>query len=221
MDWYLAPSLAVLRAEINARWPHRDHASDGTIGNAAHQATRSDHNPNSRGSVDAIDIDGDGIDFPAIFAAIRKHPSSRYVIYRRALYHRLRGWRPEPYTGPSPHEEHFHLSIDQTVAAESDRRPWGLLEDEMSADAERQIAELHNAFLGATSGPFTNGDGKEVSRVTGYDDAAFALVKGNVPNTWIGRTLADVATRVAALETAPEIDYDKLAQALLRAVLTR
>lgn len=61
MSYYLAPSLAVLRAEINARWPGRDKASDGWIGDTAHQSTRSDHNPNSRGSVNAIDIDEDGI----------------------------------------------------------------------------------------------------------------------------------------------------------------
>jgi hypothetical protein len=127
MSWYLAPSLAVLRAEINARWPNRDHASDGTIGDAAHSATTSDHNPNSRGSVDAMDVDEDGIDFNVIFAAIKKHPSSRYVIYERKLYHRLRGWRPEAYTGPNPHDHHFHLSIDQTRTAEQDTRPWGLL----------------------------------------------------------------------------------------------
>ena len=128
---YLAPSLAVLRAEINARWPRRDHTSDGWIGDQRHQATTSDHNPNARGSVDALDVDEDGIDFAVVFAAIRLHPSARYVIYERRLYHRLRGWRSEPYYGVNPHDHHFHLSIDQTVRAEQDRRPWGLLEDDM------------------------------------------------------------------------------------------
>jgi hypothetical protein len=126
MSWYLAPSLTVLRAEINARWPNRDRASDGTIGDAAHQASTSDHNPNSRGSVNAIDIDEDGVDFGVIFAAIKSHPSARYVIYERRLYHRLRGWRAEPYSGSNPHDHHFHLSIDQTRTAEQDTRSWGL-----------------------------------------------------------------------------------------------
>jgi hypothetical protein len=127
MAWYLAPSLAQLRSEINARWPNRDHASDGSIGDAAHSATKSDHNPNSRGSVNAIDVDEDGPDFATVFAAIKRHPSARYVIYERRLYHRDRGWKPEPYSGDNPHDKHFHLSIDQTRTAEQDRRSWGLL----------------------------------------------------------------------------------------------
>lgn len=126
MSYYLAPSLAVLRAEINARWPGRDRASDGWIGDARHSATTSDHNPNSRGSVNAIDVDEDGIDFAVIFDAIKRHPSARYVIYERKLYHRLRGWRAETYSGTNPHDHHFHLSINQTRAAEQDTRSWGL-----------------------------------------------------------------------------------------------
>lgn len=130
--YYLAPSLVVLRAEIDTRWPHRDRTSDGWIGDTAHQARPSDHNPNSRGSVNAIDVDEDGLDFATVFARIRRHPSARYVIYERRLYHRLRGWRPEPYSGTNPHDKHFHVSIDQTREAEQDRRPWGLLEVEMT-----------------------------------------------------------------------------------------
>lgn len=131
MTPYLAPCLAVLRAEINQRWPQRDHTSDGWIGDTAHQARPSDHNPNARGSVDAIDVDEDGIDFGVVFAAIKRHPSARYVIYERKLYHRLRGWKPETYTGTNPHDKHFHLSIDQTREAEQNKQPWGLLEDDM------------------------------------------------------------------------------------------
>lgn len=125
-SYYLAPSLAILRDEINARWPGRDHTSDGWIGDAAHQASKSDHNPNSRGSVNAIDVDEDGPDFPTVFAAIKRHPSARYVIYERKLYHRDRGWKAEDYDGVNPHDKHFHLSIDQTREAEQDRRSWGL-----------------------------------------------------------------------------------------------
>lgn len=129
MAWYLAPSLAQLRTEINAAWPDRDHASDGSIGDADHSATVSDHNPNSRGSVDAIDVDEDGVSFAAIFAAVKRHPSARYVIYERRLYHRLRGWKPEAYSGKNPHDHHFHISIDQTKAAEQDRLSWGVAND--------------------------------------------------------------------------------------------
>lgn len=155
--YYLAPSLAVLRDEINQRWPGRDKASDGWIGDAAHQATRSDHNPNERGSVNALDVDEDGIDFGVVFAAIRRHPSARYVIYEHRLYHRLRGWRSEPYSGVNPHDHHFHLSIDQTREAEQDTRPWGLLEDDMPlTDADQPVikAAVHNTPIGRTGKTF-------------------------------------------------------------------
>ena len=141
----LAPSLAVLRAEINTRWPRRDKASDGWIGDPRHQASKSDHNPNERGSVDALDVDEDGIDVAAVLAAIKRHPSARYVIYERRLYHRLRGWKSEPYTGVNPHDRHLHVSIDQTRAAEQDRRPWGLLEDDMGTLTGDQAQWLEKA----------------------------------------------------------------------------
>ena len=130
-DWYLAPALQVLRTEVDARWPDRDRTTDGTVGDVAHQARTSDHNPNSRRSVDAIDFDEDGVDPWAILAAAKRHPSARYFIYEGHLYHRLRGWVAEPYDGLNPHDKHCHLSIDQTERAEQDRRPWGLLEDVM------------------------------------------------------------------------------------------
>ncbi|MFE9955826.1 hypothetical protein [Micromonospora sp. NPDC005299] len=140
VDWHLAPSLKVLRDEINARWPGRDHTSDGTVGDTRHQATKSDHNPNIRGSVDAADFDDDGLDFDVVFAAIKRHPSARYVIYERKLYHRLRGWKPEPYDGVNPHDKHFHVSIDQTVKAEQNTQPWGLLEDDVTPEDKDDIA---------------------------------------------------------------------------------
>jgi hypothetical protein len=128
MAWYLAPSLAVLRTEINTRWPGRDRASDGTIGDRRHQLSKSDHNENARGSVNAMDVDEDGIDFEEVFEAIKRHPSARYVIYEETLYHRDRGWEPEDYNGDNPHDKHFHLSIDQDEDAEQDTRSWGLLD---------------------------------------------------------------------------------------------
>lgn len=47
----------VLRAQINGRYPKRDKRSDGWIGDSAHSARKSDHNPDKNGWVHALDID--------------------------------------------------------------------------------------------------------------------------------------------------------------------
>lgn len=117
---YLAPSLARGRTEINTRWPKRDHKSDGWIGDTAHQATKSDHNPAPPSMVvRATDTDNDGIDPAATVAAMCAHPATHYVIYDRKIYTRENGFRPYRYTGPSPHTEHIHRSILATRAAEN------------------------------------------------------------------------------------------------------
>jgi hypothetical protein len=48
-----------LRNQVNKRWPKRDKRSDGWIGDKAHVTRQSDHNPDARGLVHALDIDAD------------------------------------------------------------------------------------------------------------------------------------------------------------------
>lgn len=126
MSWHLAPSLVRLRAEIDARWPNRDRTSDGTIGDAAHAASVSDHNPNSRNSVNAFDIDNNGIDAYFVVGQCIKHPATNYVIYNRQIWSRSHGFVPYAYTGDSPHTEHIHESILQSVAAENSTVGWNI-----------------------------------------------------------------------------------------------
>jgi len=53
----LVPGGVKLRAQLDARFPRRDKSSDGWIGDRAHAARASDHNPDRLGWVHALDID--------------------------------------------------------------------------------------------------------------------------------------------------------------------
>ena len=46
-----------LRSQVDKRFPKRDRRSDGWIGDAAHSTRASDHNPDAKGIVRALDID--------------------------------------------------------------------------------------------------------------------------------------------------------------------
>lgn len=127
----LAPVLVRARLTIDNRWPHRDRASDGWIGDPAHQARNSDHNENERGMVDAIDVDMFGgatpVHRPTIVAAFLVHPSTNYVIYNRRIFQRADKFRPREYNGINDHSKHCHDSTMQTRGAENDMTPWSLL----------------------------------------------------------------------------------------------
>lgn len=121
---YLAPSLARARTAINTRWPGRDKASDGWIGDKAHQSRTSDHNPAASGVVRALDIDKDGVHIPTVLAAFLLHPATRYVIHNKRIYHRDDRFKPKKYTGSNDHSGHAHESIEHTKAAENSKAAW-------------------------------------------------------------------------------------------------
>lgn len=122
---YLAPSLARLRTSINTRWPGRDHSSDGWIGDAAHAARKSDHNPDpATGVVRALDIDKDGLHIPTVLAALFLHPAIRYAIFNRKIYHVDNQFKPKVYTGSNPHTAHIHASEQHTKTAENSKADW-------------------------------------------------------------------------------------------------
>jgi len=145
-SFYLAPSLVQYRNEVNARWPQRDKASDGWIGDTSHQARPSDHNPDystaakARGVYGIVrafdtdeDLDGNRTDsgpdawpiVEQIFA--NRDPRVRYLIYEGRIIAGDAGpspWQWRPYTGANAHRHHIHLSILSTAAAESDTTPW-------------------------------------------------------------------------------------------------
>lgn len=110
-SWRLAKSLAKLEAEIKAAYPG---TTVWDIGDEDHQAGYSDHNPNAKGVVCAIDVLGDGGMNLAKFVAHlldNPHPNLRYVIYNEVIYQRKNGFEPQEYNGPNKHKGHAHASV--------------------------------------------------------------------------------------------------------------
>lgn len=130
MAYRLAKSLDKLRAQVNAKWPKRSKASDGWIGDTSHAARPSDHNPDTRGIVHAIDLTHDlanGFDswkFADMLLA-KQDARLKYVISNGRIGSGPAGpsagkWRP--YTGSNAHAHHCHISV--VVTGEDDIRPW-------------------------------------------------------------------------------------------------
>ncbi len=133
-DWFLAPSLDALRDEVDARWPNRSTVSDGTIGDAAHSARVSQHNPNDDpndavpdGAVTAIDITSTNATLrDAVLEAAIGDDRVWYVINRGHIWSRTHGWAKQDYDGSNPHNGHIHISLRQTGSAVKDRSSWGI-----------------------------------------------------------------------------------------------
>lgn len=134
MAWRSCAASTTLVAEINAGWPERDKASDGTIGDVAHQkAGTSDHLPNVADVVRARDVDKDGIDAPWLAEFLRRRGEvgdprlvgGGYVIFnRRITTPDFKGWRV--YSGRNPHTSHVHVSFTRAPAGYDSTVAWGI-----------------------------------------------------------------------------------------------
>lgn len=125
----IAKSLGVLRDQINKMAPARRKTSDGWLGDPAHAARVSDHNPDSIGIVRALDITHDpahGVDAGAIADQLRRSKDQRikYVISNRRIASPP-GWAWRSYSGSNPHTMHFHLSVVKAAIADT-VRPWAI-----------------------------------------------------------------------------------------------
>ncbi len=123
-----APCLLVLRRQVDERYPGRNKASDGIMGDPAHQARKSDHNLG-----DAIDFTHDpahGFDAGALAESLRRqmagYPAGRvtYIIWRYRIASPINGWQWRSYGGDNPHTKHCHISIAHSQRAST--RPWRL-----------------------------------------------------------------------------------------------
>jgi hypothetical protein len=148
-DWKLIACLKQLFAEFDRIAAGRDHASDGSIGDTAHQQEVSDHNPDETGSVPihdadstnevhAIDVDDDlrtpGLTMEMVVQFLLKRCRSgaetrlRYIIYNRRIWEAKNGWEQRAYAGSSPHTEHAHFSASYDSAKEASTASWHLEE---------------------------------------------------------------------------------------------
>lgn len=114
--WRLAKSLAELLLEVNTYAPDRSKALDGTIGDAAHAARASRHNPNAYGVVTALDITHDpshGMDAHTLARLLTRnpHPELTYIISDGETASRAGGWKWRTYSGSHPHDQHIHVAV--------------------------------------------------------------------------------------------------------------
>lgn len=127
-----AKSLDTLLDQINKLAPNRSKSSDGWIGDTAHQATKSEHNPNSAGVVCAIDVTHDpshGFDSWAFADMLRVKKDKRiyYIISNgRIAAPSIANnvWRK--YNGKNPHDHHVHISVEAAASLYDDPSPWDL-----------------------------------------------------------------------------------------------
>jgi hypothetical protein len=131
MNWRPAKSILKLRDQINAMYPNRDKTSDGIIGDTAHSARKSDHNPNGAGVVTAIDIDKD-LDSTNPLAMkefiIRLQdsfdPRIKYIIFDGQITVKgdIHKWKP--YHGANSHKHHCHISVSSNAALYDSDKDW-------------------------------------------------------------------------------------------------
>lgn len=130
MSYFLSPALFTLRAQIDKKHPKRDRRSDGWIGDAAHSARKSEHNPDwsDGGIVRAIDVDKDGVDMDAIIEMFINDPRAWYVIWQgRIRYGKYvtgvpQGWKT--YTGANKHTMHAHFSVRKVGNYDRQSKAW-------------------------------------------------------------------------------------------------
>ena len=120
----LSNAAEQLRSEINTKYPNRDKRSDGWIGDTAHNARKSDHNPDKQGWVRAIDIDSDLVKGSSkeswLLAeqiktiALKGDKRVSYVIHQHRIASPRQKWAWRVYKGANPHISHIHISFDKS-----------------------------------------------------------------------------------------------------------
>lgn len=169
MSWRVAKSLDKLLAQINAKFPDRSKASDGSIGDASHSARESDHNPDANGVVCARDYTHDpahGFDSYAFADQLRiaRDPRVKYIISNRRIANPdVQNWAWRPYNGANPHDHHVHVSVKDVPSLYDSEANWNvpMLEGtatavtEVTNDPDVSAKDIQSALNTAGFGPLS------------------------------------------------------------------
>jgi hypothetical protein len=224
---------------FNAIAPNRAKGQDGTIGDTAHQAETSGHNPDDTAGVKAerqdadsvpevraADVDADlrqpGVTMEQAVQAVLHGPAAErdrliYIIYNRRIWRKSNGWRQETYTGSDPHDRHAHFSGDPE--SDEDARAWTSIKNIGAGMEQTEPLNPANAE-GNTVGNALN-IATQVRTGAWLDDAKTGYGRP-APNSAFGRIYAGLAALLAKVEAiqAGQVSQDAVNAAVLAALQT-
>jgi hypothetical protein len=242
MSWGgLNPALTSWRTGILDRFPRRGRQSDGGYADKVH-GSRSEHQPDLDGTVDAYDSDvnylgstvasGNAMErriCEALKADFENDPHGRgqlWIHQRKIANASIGDWRERPYTNGSPHDLHIHFQSRQS--RERDGRPWPmprtdallreLEEDDMALDADDK-KWIQQQLADAAAGTWT---GLHLKSLAGIVDTDGKQTPMDVLHRIWNRValLPQVLTLLQTIATRDDVDEQALAAALGPAVGT-
>jgi hypothetical protein len=196
--WRAGNALNKLLAQIDGQAPARSKASDGSIGDSAHEAEGacgSQHNSccirlSGIWIIRARDFTHDpahGADMGRISEQLRlsRDPRIRYIIFNRRITGPNYGWEWHPYSGTSPHTEHMHVSVWDDAARFDNTAPWRIAAPVVVPAQEVEMyAETFFSCVGVTNSPkFFGTPGGVCSWIK--TPAAEATLNGLEDGAWI------------------------------------
>lgn len=202
MAWRIAKSLDKLRSQVNAKWPHRNKSSDGTIGDEAHASRSSDHNPwvkdGKIGVVTGMDITNDPNNGPVsndLAEALRasRDPRIKYIISNARICSGDAGpspWVWRKYSGANAHRKHVHLSVNAEKSLYDSVKPWKIggkfIEPVATVDPAEEPAPLNIQ-------PVTAPKRIDVETIQKRLDGIGYHEVGGIDGVWGGKTAAAIA----------------------------